>query len=93
MKTLTLALKKEYFDQIKSGEKLDEFRLVTDYWKKRLIARPYDELVITMGYPKKDDHEKRLTFKYDGYTIMKIAHPHFGVEPVNVFAISLRFPK
>lgn len=33
---LHLPVKKIYFDQIKSGKKLDEYRLVTEYWKKGL---------------------------------------------------------
>lgn len=40
---LHLPVKKIYFDQIKSGKKLDEYRLVTEYWKKRLEGRDYDE--------------------------------------------------
>lgn len=31
MATLTLALKGEYFDAIRAGTKLEEFRLVTPY--------------------------------------------------------------
>ncbi|EDG5368335.1 ASCH domain-containing protein, partial [Salmonella enterica subsp. enterica serovar Typhimurium] len=41
---LHLPVKKIYFDQIKSGEKPDEYRLVTDYWIKRLEGREYDEV-------------------------------------------------
>jgi hypothetical protein len=35
MKTLTLALKKPWFDKIKSGEKKEEYRECSDYWINR----------------------------------------------------------
>lgn len=35
--TLNLTLKKEFFDQILSGEKKEEFREVKPYWIKRLF--------------------------------------------------------
>lgn len=34
--TLYLPLKGIYFDQIKAGEKLHEYRLATPYWRARL---------------------------------------------------------
>lgn len=36
MKTLKLVLKKKWFDMIASGEKTEEYRETTPYWKKRL---------------------------------------------------------
>lgn len=36
MKTLTLTLKKKWFDMILSGEKKEEYREVKDYWMKRI---------------------------------------------------------
>lgn len=36
MRTLTLHLKKEWFDKIKSGEKKEEYRALSTYWIKRL---------------------------------------------------------
>jgi hypothetical protein len=37
MKTLQLALKKKWFDMIKSGEKLEEYREITPYWCARFL--------------------------------------------------------
>lgn len=37
MKTLTLSLKKKWFDMIASGEKTEEYREITPYWQKRLL--------------------------------------------------------
>lgn len=87
MKTLTLNLKIEYFNAIKSGEKTEEYRLFTDYWKKRLVGRDYDRVVFCLGYPRRDDSERRISREYNGYTVKQITHPHFGSVPVKVFAI------
>ena len=38
-KTLHLNLKKQYFDAILSGEKKEEYRLVKEFWLKRLINK------------------------------------------------------
>ena len=86
---LQLALNSQYFDEIKSGEKKEEFRLCTDYWKKRLVGREYDYLILTKGYPKKDDASRKMQFKYDGYEIKEINHPHFFKKPALVYAIRI----
>lgn len=39
MKTLTLSLKKQWFDKIKSGEKKEEYREICDYWGVRFAGR------------------------------------------------------
>lgn len=39
MKTLTLSLKRKWFDLIKSGEKKEEYRAVNEYWAARLIGK------------------------------------------------------
>ncbi|MGZ2374911.1 hypothetical protein ACVI3U_002814 [Sinorhizobium medicae] len=53
---LHLSLKAEYFDAIAAGTKTEEFRLVSDYWTKRLhdrtgAPRVFSEIVLTWGYP------------------------------------------
>lgn len=90
MSTLHLPLKGEYFDQIKAGTKPEEFRLANDYWRKRLVGRTYDCIELTRGYPKRDDTERRLVLPYRGYRQTTITHPHFGSEPVEVFAINVK---
>ena len=37
MKTLTLPLKKKWFDMIASGEKKEEYLEISSYWIKRLL--------------------------------------------------------
>lgn len=97
MANLQLAVKGEYFDAMIRGEKTEEYRLFNDYWKKRLInykdsgqiGRKYERLIITKGYPKKDDKSRRINIPYDGWTVKTITHPHFGPDPVEVFAIKV----
>lgn len=87
---LVLHLKKEYFDQIASGEKVEEFRLVTSYWSKRLEGRSYDNVVLLCGYPARDDpRDVKIVRPWQGYTRKIITHPHFGAHPVEVFAINV----
>ncbi len=89
MSDLTLALNGVYYDQIKAGTKVEEFRLRTDYWRKRLVGRSYDRIVLTRGYPARDDHERRLVLPWRGYRETALTHPHFGPDPVEVFAIQV----
>lgn len=87
--TLTLPLKGEYFDQIKAGTKPEEFRLVTPYWRRRLEGRTFDRIELTLGYPLRDDDARRLVLPWKGYRITTITHPHFGPDPVDVYAIDV----
>lgn len=89
MKLLHLNLKGEHFDAIKDGRKTEEYRLYNDYWMKRLIHKTYDGIVIKRGYPKRGDTSKTLERVWRGWTIKEITHPHFGREPVKVFAIKV----
>lgn len=91
-RVLTLSVKGVYFDQMAEGTKVEEFRLVTDFWRKRLEGRGYDKLVITKGYPKAGDSSRRLEFSWNGFERRTLQHPHFGPNPVEVYAISLAKP-
>lgn len=93
VETLTLALKGEYFDQIKAGVKTEEFRLVSPYWEKRLVGRQYGAIELTRGYPSRDDVSKRIVLPWQGYRVTIITHPHFGNDPVEVFAINVKEPE
>ena len=86
---LVLPLKGEYFDQIKAGIKIYEYRLCTPYWKKRIEGRRYDNVVLTRGYPKRTDTERRLVVPWRGWRMMVISHHHFGPDPVSVYAIDV----
>ena len=87
---LILPLQGEYFDQIKAGTKTEENRLCTLYWKKRIEGRRYEHVILTRGYPKRTDTERRLVLPWQGWTMKTITHPHFGPDPVTVYAINVR---
>ncbi len=95
MVKLHLALKAEYFDAIRDGHKTEEYRLDNEFWQKRLViggsrgvlARSFDGIIITKGYPKRGDQERTLGFPWRGWQRKTITHPHFGADPVAVFAI------
>lgn len=44
MKTLTLSLKKQWFDKIKDGTKKEEYRETSAYWTTRLLTFSFGEL-------------------------------------------------
>ncbi len=91
MKDLILPLKREYFEQIKAGEKWFEYRLRNDYWRKRLEEHgAYDRIILTLGYPRRDNHDRRIIRPWRGYTNKTIIHPHFGPAPIEVYAIDVR---
>lgn len=94
MGDLTLPLKGEYFDQIASGEKPEEYRLRNVFWGARLVGKTFDRIVLTRGYPKGGGVEgvTRLTRQWRGYRTTVLRHPHFGAEPVAVFAIDVSTP-
>jgi hypothetical protein len=89
---LVLPVKRVYFDSIRIGTKGEEYRLTTDYWTKRISNRAYDLVEITLGYPKAGDIDRRMLFHWSGYKRMKLTHPHFGPDEVEVFAIDLSRP-
>ena len=96
MSDLHLHVKTEYFDQIKRGEKTEEYRLYNDYWRHRLggdygnmgvVIIRFNKIVIHNAY--KAGEENRLTFPWRGWTLKTITHTHFGPDSVTVFAIKL----
>lgn len=88
-RTLILPLKREYFEAIRKGEKAEEFREATPYWRKRLVGQHFDAIELTLGYPARDDKARRIRKQWRGYLERTITHPHFGSVPVQVFAIDV----
>lgn len=86
---LQMAVKKKWFDQIRAGTKILEYRLDTDHWRKRLINRDYDKLIITWGYPSKGNKERRIELEYYGYTMKTVVSEEWNNVPQRVFAIFL----
>ena len=88
MRDLVLHLKSCYFREVASGSKKFEYRLVKPFWEKRLIDQTYDRVVIWDGY-KKAGPDTVLVFPWRGFERTVVHHPHFGHDPVEVFAILL----
>ncbi len=84
---LHLNLKGDYFDAIVKGEKLEEYRLYTEYWKKRLLEKCFERIILKRGYTKKEETEKYAVRPWKGYTVKNMKHQYFGDKPVTVFAI------
>ena len=89
MADLFLSLKAEYFNAIKAGTKLEEFRLRTPFWRKRLEGRTFEHVVLTLGYPARDRSDRRLVLPWRGMRVTTIKHPHFGDGYFEVYAIAL----
>jgi len=87
--TLTLPVNAEYFHQIKDRSKPEEFRLDNDFWNKRITGKEFKKVCITLGYPKKDDVDKRVVREWKGYVKKEITHKHFDNKPEMVFAIDM----
>jgi len=52
MNILYLTLKKQWFDLILSGEKVEEYREVKPYWSHRLHKKVWDVINFHNGYSK-----------------------------------------
>jgi len=89
MQILRLNLKRKWWEQIRDGEKTVELRLATEYWRKRLIGREYDEINLCLGYPKRGDESRTLRRKWRMVTKEMVLHEEFGSEPVEVFCIDV----
>jgi len=85
--TLTLILKKEWFDKIKSGEKTVEYREVKKYWSTRL-QKKYDSIIFKNGYQKNAPSiiadYKSMTVIDGNDTDLKIDSLVFAIEFENV---------
>ena len=89
MKILRLNLKRKWWDQIKAGTKTVELRLATDYWRKRLVGRCYDEIHLCLGYPRTGDEARTLRRKWRCIAKETIVSEEFGPDPVEVFVIDV----
>lgn len=87
MTSLVLNLKAEYFNAIRDGTKIEEFRLRTPYWEKRIVGRSFTDIVIRKGYPKAGDEDREIRLPWRGYREIVLQHPHFGPGKHDVYAI------
>lgn len=70
---------------IKSGEKKEDYRELSKYWENRIYKSPYAPMKVfgfvefSLGYPKKGDSERRMTFELKDITIGE-GKPEWGAE-------------
>lgn len=93
MKTLYLPLKAKWYNMIESGEKLEEYREIKDYWAKRLIDHidndnktiftKYDNVCFRYGYTKKS-----MSFDIESISIGE-GKKEWGAPDYFVFIIKL----
>lgn len=86
MKKLHIIIKKKYFHQILSGEKKEEFRVVSPHWASRLTDKPFEVIIFQNGYAK---DAPRFEAEYLGHEIKNIKHEFFGGDFISVFAIKI----
>lgn len=89
MKDLILHVKKIYFEAIRDGKKLKEYRKQTPYWEKRLYNHEYAAVQIHCGYPKANDSTRIIRRRWKGFIEETIIHEHFENKPVFVFSIDV----
>lgn len=92
LKPLVLHLKREYWELIIDGLKMEEYRLVSLYWQKRLQGKEYSEVHLLLGYPKRGDESRTLKRKWKGFRVIDIEHKHFGGGKRTVYAIDVSEP-
>ena len=86
---LILPLKRKWFEEIQDGMKKEEYRLYNEYWCKRLIGKSFNKIIITLGYPNKNNKDRRIEFPWNGYEIKHIVSEEWGLKKKKVFAILL----
>ena len=99
LETLTLIINKKWFNQIKAGVKIEEYREVKSYWIKRLTNQNNDGSVngnsfykyfrfvrFQNGYNK---NARWIVVEFKGIEIKEIEHEHFHDSKIGVFAIKL----
>lgn len=69
MKTLTLSLKKQWFDMIKSGEKKEEYREIKPYYTSRLTILDSDDYDFILS------GEISVTFQYFDRLVFTLGYP------------------
>jgi hypothetical protein len=89
VKTLILPLKRKWFEQVKSGEKVEEYRLRNAYWSRRLSGKTFDRIILTLGYPKKGCSDRRIELPWRGCVEKNVISEEWNNQPMDVFAIKL----
>jgi hypothetical protein len=82
---LHLVLTNYWFDEIISGRKKYEYRMITASWVKKLSGRSYDTITFSRGYTP-----QKAIFICGEIITTTIKHDFFGDEQVPVFQIEIK---
>ena len=74
MATLTLPLKGKWFNMIKSGEKKEEYREITDYYRKRFFDG-WDSVKANGIWWYNEKFEQYPTYKYFDTLVFTLGYP------------------
>lgn len=85
---LHLHAKKKYWEEVRDGKKLEEYRKFDLKLLRRLLIG-FDLINYHLGYPSKEQKERTLVFKWNGFYDTKIKHEIFGQKPIHAFVIDL----
>ena len=72
MKTLTLSLKKQWFDMIKAGIKKEDYREIKPYYTSRLTILDSDDYDLILS------GEISVTFQYFDRLVFTLGYPKAG---------------
>lgn len=86
MAKLFIIINKQYFDEILSGTKKEEYRIVKPHWVNKIAGKKYSHIIFQNGYRR---DSQRLEAEYLGYEVRNIRHEFFGNDDVCVFALKL----
>ena len=68
-KVLFLTLKQKWFNQIRCGEKKEEYREKKPYWDVRMKKAPWDMILFSNGYGV---HAPSMLVEYKGLEVKEI---------------------
>jgi len=83
---LYLNLKRKHYNDILSGKKKEEYRLVKKHWTNRIVGRQYTHIIFKNGHQK---NSPTMEVEYFGYTVRFMQHEEFGSDPVSVYVLKL----
>ena len=89
LRTLHLTLKRNWFEMIRSGVKMEEYRDCKPYWAKRLENKTYDVVEFRNGYRPDSPCVIR---PFEGCVIREgpdACHPDWGEPTRDHYVISL----
>ena len=83
--TLTLRIKKKWFDLIEKGEKIEEYRKISPYYISRIENKTIDKVLLINGYSR---NSPQLLFECKGI-IKGFGNPNWGADNQKCYIIKI----